>query len=490
MSTEREVWATKRALARSDLFFLLVYILGRTDIDRDWLYERCNDIQREPDEHLDLWAREHYKSTIITFGKTIQDVLASHGDDPLPKWGGREVTVGIFSHTRPIAKGFLRQIKREFEDNRELKALFPEIFWENTKDSPQWSEDGGIIVKRKSNPKEATIEAWGVVDGQPTSKHYHLLVYDDIVTRESVTTPDMISKTTDALALSYNLGADGGIRRFIGTRYHFADTYREIITRGTVKPRIFPATVDGEVDGEPCLLSRDNLIKKRRDMGPYVFACQMMQNPVADETQGFLVEWIRYYDGDASKNTNKYILVDAANEKRAHNDYTALWVIGLGTDGNYYVLDIVRDRLNLTQRAGLVMQKHRLRRPKQVRYEKYGMMSDIEHIRTVQRDENYRFDIVEVGGQTPKNDRIKRLIPLFEQNKVYFPRSLHYTDHTGNVRDLVHDFIEEEYKAFPVPIHDDMLDALSRIAEPNLSLIWPKAHTTSNYTVPVPGGWM
>jgi hypothetical protein len=37
--------------------------------------------------------------------------------------------------------------------------------------------------------------------------------------------------------------------------------------------------------------------EKRRDMGPYIFACQMLQNPKADETQGFQEEWIKYHDG-------------------------------------------------------------------------------------------------------------------------------------------------------------------------------------------------
>ena len=36
------------------------------------------------------------------------------------------------------------------------------------------------------------------------------------------------------------------------------------------------------------------------------------------------------------------------------------------------------------------------------------------------------------------------------------------------------DFIEEEYYPFPVGLHDDMLDALARIAEPDMTLVWPK----------------
>jgi hypothetical protein len=219
-------------------------------MERQWLFERCREVQAGPNGYLDLWSREHYKSTIITYGKSIQDILASHGDDPLPVWDGREVTIGIFSHTRPIAKGFLRQIKQEFEANDVLRDLFPDIFWPNPRrDAPKWSEDDGIIVRRKSNPKEATVEAWGLVDGQPTSKHFLILNYDDIVTRESVTTPDMIAKTTSALELSYNLGAHGGHKRFIGTRYHYNDSYKTLMDRGTAKPRIYKATDDGTVHG-------------------------------------------------------------------------------------------------------------------------------------------------------------------------------------------------------------------------------------------------
>lgn len=456
-----------RHLALNDLYFLLRYVLNRKDIERQWLFDRCKEVQSNPDGYIDLWAREHYKSTIITFGLTIQDILRNP-----------EQTFGIFSHTRPIAKAFLRQIKRELESNPQLLDLFPDILWTNpSKEAPKWSEDEGIIVKRKSNPKEATIEAWGLVDGQPTSKHYSKLVYDDVVTRESVTTPDMIAKTTEALELSYNLGAEGGHKRFIGTRYHFNDSYKTVMQRGTAKARIYSATDDGTFEGEPVLLTRERLSEKRRDQGAYTFNCQMLQNPVADSTQGFKRDWIKYFDGEASANTNKYLLVDAANEKRKSSDYTSMWVIGLGEDGNYYVLDMVRDRLNITERAETVIRLHRKWKPTQVRYERYGMMADIEFIKRLQQEQNYRFEIQEVAGQIPKNDRIRRLVPIFEQGKFYLPYHLYKTDYEGISRNLIDNFIEEEYLAFPVSAHDDMLDALARIAEPDLSLIFPMVET-------------
>jgi predicted phage terminase large subunit-like protein len=449
--------------------------MGRKDVEREWLFQRCREVQSAPNDRLDLWAREHYKSTIITFGLTIQDILSSHGDNPLPKWEGREVTAGIFSHSRPIAKGFLRQIKRELEANEKLKEWFPDVLWRNPqKESPKWSEDEGIVVRRKTNPKEATVEAWGLVDGQPIGKHFFDLIYDDVVTRESVNTPEMIAKTTEALELSFSLGTDGGNRRFIGTRYHFNDTYRTVMERKIASPRIYPATDNGGIDGEPVLLTRERLQKKRADMGPYTFACQLMQNPKADETQGFLRDWLRYYKITGEFASNNYILVDAANGKRPSNDWTSMWVIGLMEDGNYYVLDMVRDRLNLSQRCRMVMDLHRKWRPLEVRYERYGMMADVQHLQTLMDEENYRFDVIEVAGQAPKPDRIKRLIPLFEQHKIILPHKLRRTNYEGENVELVHAFIEDEYAAFPVGVHDDMLDALSRICEPDLPLRWPE----------------
>lgn len=458
-----------RNLCQKDLFFLLTIGCKRKDIDRDWLYDRCREVEASPNGHLDLWAREHYKSTLITFGKSIQDILANP-----------EITIGIFSHTRPIAKGFLDQIKRELSGNSFLKSLFPEILYENPdSESPKWSLDNGIIVKRKTNPKESTIEAWGLVDGQPTSKHFSLLVYDDVVTRESVTTPDQIFKVTSAWELSTNLGSAGGFKRYIGTRYHANDTYRTMMDRGSVNQRIYPATHDGKLDGDPVFLNRESLMEKRRDMGPYTFSTQMLQDPVADKSMGFKEEWLKYYEkiGD-TKGWNKYIIVDPASKKKTTSDYTVMEVIGLAPDGNYYLLDAVRDRLNLTQRATKLFELHRKHKPMAVGYERYGMQSDIEHFKYVMEQENYRFNIVELGGILAKEDRIKKLIPIFEQGRFYMPKRLHFVDYEGKVQDYVKLFIDNEYLSFPVSVHDDMFDCRARILDPELHTKFPKPETT------------
>lgn len=452
-----------RELCQKDLFYLLVRVCGRVDMLHPWVFARVREVEAEPNGRVDLWARGHGKSSTITFGKTIQDIL----NDP-------EITFGIFSHTRPIAKAFLRQIMREFEGNKVLHKAFPDILWGmDTRQSPKWSEDDGLIVRRKSNPPEATIEAWGLVDGQPTSKHFKVLLYDDIVVEGSVTTPEMIDKTMKALEQSYNLSNETFVRRFAGTRWHFNDAYRTVIDRGTAVPREHPGTIDGTEYGDPVFWTKESILEKRRDMGPHTFAAQILLNPKADSLKGFKREWLRYYSTAPTK-TNNYILIDAASSKKKGSDYTAMWVVGLGTDGNYYALDIVRDRLSLTERTERLFAMHRKWKPLQVRYEKYGAMADIEHIKTEQEKQQYRFDITEVGGQTSKVDRIGRLIPVFEQGKFYLPKTLHVTNYEKVTVDLVHTFIEQEYMPFPVGVHDDMADSLARLLEPDLKLVWPK----------------
>jgi predicted phage terminase large subunit-like protein len=459
---DKERASTVKLLAMKDLFYLLVFVLRRRDLDKDWLFDRCRDVQRSPDGHMDLWAREHYKSTIITFGMTIQDIL----NDP-------EVTVGIFSHSRPIAKGFLRQIMREFTENERLKSLFPEVLWgDPKKQAPKWSEDDGIIVRRKSNPNASTVEAWGLVDGQPTSKHYTRLIYDDVVTISSVTTPEMMKKTTDAFRLSLNLGAQGGTRRIIGTRYHFSDTYGALMEQGSAEVRFHPATDDGTMTGKPVLLTASELAEKRRDMGPYIFACQMLQDPKADSAMGFLEQWVSVWPAHNAENLNVYLVFDpASGKKKGSGDYTAGWAVGYGADEHYYVLDIMRDRLNPTERIDLVFEWHRRWKPLAVGYEEYGMQADIHFIRERMKSMNYRFTLVPLGGQLSKVDRILRLVPTFEDGKMILPETLWYTTKEHEMQDMTQTFLKQEYLPFPVASHDDMLDSLSRIHD--LSMLAP-----------------
>lgn len=468
-------------MGRTDLWFLLVFILNRYDmngregINSDWLYDRCKEVYENPNGMLDLWSREHYKSTIITFGLTIQDIL----NNP-------EMTFGIFSVKRELAQDFLKQIKQEFEDNELLKHLYPDVLYANPdKESPCWGIDKGIRVKRRGNSREETVEAWGLFGGMPTGKHFKCLVYDDVVTEKSVTNPDQLAKAFDMMRLSFSLGSHGGIRRMIGTRYHYNDAWGSVIKAGTAEERVHRATEDGTPTGKPVMITPEALAEKRRDMGNYIYACQLLQNPKADEAQGFSEAWLSYYHSAPNLyEMNLVLLCDPASSKKKGSDYTVMVVIGLAPDGNYYLIDGMRDRLNLTERTKALMRFQGKYKPIAVGYERYGKDSDIEHIEDVMERTNRRFHITELGGSVPKNDRIRKLIPLFEQHRFWLPNKLTFVDIEGKIQNFVETFREDEYLAFPVSAHDDMLDCIARVVDPTLELVFPTAVDNYDYVEP------
>jgi predicted phage terminase large subunit-like protein len=466
-----------RHLCRTDLFFLLWYGFSRKDILHPWLFDRCREVQKSPNGHIDLWARGHYKSTIITFAKTIQDILSSHGDNPFPEWKGREVTCAIFSATRPLAKGFLRQIKLELERNEKLKDLFPDILWQNpAKEAPKWSEDDGLIMKRISNPKEATIEAWGIIDGQPTGKHFLLCVYDDLVSIQHVRSPGMMLKTLESWELSLNLSTEGGIHRYIGTRYHFNDAYKSIIERNVTIPRVYSATDDGTSNGNSIFLKQEDLDEKRNSMGLYTFSSQMLLNPIADSNKVFKQDWLMFRDKNDHEGMNLYIVVDPANSKKKNSDYTIMLVIGLGPDNHYYLIDAVRDRLNLEERSNMLFALHRQYRPLDVGYESYGIQADLQHFQEKMAHENYYFSITPLGGKVKKEERIEWLQAVFMNKRFIFPSSIMKANYEGVVKNIIQDFLMEEYYAFPLAKYDDMLDAMARILDADFNVVWPRQY--------------
>lgn len=475
-------------IGRIDRFYLLVILLHRPDAFDPWLYARCREVEFSPDGYLDLWAREHYKSTIITFAGIIQEVIRNP-----------EITIGIFSHTKPVARKFLLQIKQELESNAELKAVYPDVFYaEPKRESPKWSEEKGITVKRKSNPKEATIEAHGLVDGQPTGAHFALRVYDDVVTLESVNTPDQVRKTTDAWALSDNLGARGlndELRAWhVGTRYSFADSYQDMLDRKALKPRVYAATHNGLPDGDPVFLSREAWADKKIKQGPSIIACQMLLNPAAGNEAMFKRDWLVFADVRPAT-LNVYIMCDPASSRKRGSDNTAIVAIGVDAAHNRYLLDGYHHKMSLKERWEAIRGLRKVWRAMpgvqrvEVGYERYGATSDMEYFEEMMLREKDSWEIKELAwprdGTNAKIDRIQRLQPDFASKKFYLAllteketanqarvrregqafrifTPVKRRDHDGNLYALNKNFIEE-YLVYPFSAHDDFLDAASRL---------------------------
>src|ERR1700693_4191903 len=93
-------------LGCNDRYFLLTQLMRRSDAMHSWIFERCREVEAQPDGCIDLWARGHYKSTIITFAGTIQEIICNP-----------EIKIAIFAAVADIAREFLGQIKEELESN-------------------------------------------------------------------------------------------------------------------------------------------------------------------------------------------------------------------------------------------------------------------------------------------------------------------------------------------------------------------------------------
>ena len=501
--------SVERTLILNDIYYLGLFILnidkmysetvGDTIVFHPWIFNRCREVQEDPDFHIDIWAREHFKSTIITLLKTVQDILR----DP-------EIAICIFSYNQKIASKFVSQIKNALE-NKRLRQLFPDIIPEDTGSGKYtYIDDEGsrrsqkfswssvaLTVKRKTGRKEPTVSGYGLVTGQPTGMHFDMLIYDDVVTPDSVRTSEQNRYTTEQFTMSLNTGSGENVRvRIIGTRYSLYDTYFHIMnpkyaSEGVMggskySLRCYPCRT---MSGDPVLYTSEYLEAKRSVMVSFVYDSQMMCDPQFSSDIGFNEDWIAercnadeiYGDRDSY---NFYIIVDPANTKNNKSDFTAMAVVAVNGDGRYYIPDIVRDKMSLSERISSLMSlvnrwttSHG--RP-EVFYEQSGLSSDMEVIRGMMEAKRYWFTIHSMGTKprvtldpragsgaaSLKVNRILALEPLFRGYRIVLAESCVKVNWNGREEDMMASFVMDEYMKFPISNdHDDMLDALSRIAD-------------------------
>lgn len=388
------------------------------------------------------------------------------------------------SYSLELVEGFGRKVRNQLRDEL-YNVVFP---------GTSLSDDSQAANKFNTTAGGSYFAVG--VGGSATGRGAHLLLIDDPVKdREDADSERMRTSLQDwYTSVAYTRLMPGGAVVVIQTRWHEDDLAGWLMREhGHENWEVLnlPAWDSNENPTEalwPDAYPIERLKQIRQTMlaqgKPRDWEALYMQRPRAGSGAEFKRQWLNFYTQVSKQGQFLIMLVDPANAKRENNDFTTIWVVGLGEDENYYVHDVIRDRMNLTERTEAVFRLHRKWKPSQVRYERYGMMGDIDHIKHEMNHRSYRFAITEVGGNTKKEDRIRRLIPIFERGRMWMPETLAYTNLEGKQRDLIHDFIEAEYLAFPVGRHDDMLDALARIAEPTLDTPWPhkRNHNWSNVT--------
>lgn len=462
-----------RALVLEDLWFVLYFVLGVVTANHPFVVQACRDVQEGPESGtVDLWARDHFKSTAITQAQTIRKIARSKILKNLDE------RICIFSHTRAIALSFLRLIKQVLEGSELLRACFPDVFWADpVQQAPKWSEDGGLFCIRKGYYKEATLEAWGLVDGMPTSKHFTGRVYDDIETKEAVYNADNIKKLIDAFDLSHNLGIqeeNEGVDewfRVIGTPYSHLGLLAQLMkaTDDRGEPlyhvRRKPATENGLANGRPLMLSQKKLDRLKRN--PYLFRCQQLINPTPEGTEDLDPEClIQLPRAQMPKRLFKFMMVDpAGTRKDRRGDAWALLVIGVEPyrddigASNIYILDaVVREMPHAEALDIAVKMFMRNGRVLKLAVEKVALSTTEIHISNALRAKGKyvtlkRGNLVVVGPQG--RGKVERIT-----GHLQWPL-LHGKIHVNEDIPLEYrERLRAEMKQFPY-WHDDTLDALA-----------------------------
>jgi hypothetical protein len=315
-----------RSLILDDLFFIVHFVLRIPTANHPFVVKACRDVEMGPKDYtLDVWAREHFKSTIITIAETIQFTLKNPDE-----------ATGIFSYVRPVAKKFLFSIKETFQNERVLAYSFPDVVWENCeKEAPLWSLDEGLILKRSTNRKEPNISAWGLVEGMPTGFHFGRRVYDDISTEDIAESPDMMEKVKTKFDSSQNLGTDDGHHRVIGTYYHYADPLTYI--KGINTPegeskyhlRFRPGSDDGTAAGTPVFVSQRRWEDLRLTR---TFNCQQLLDPSPVADQKLNPELFQKIERRLiPKDVYRFMLIDQAGDLESANVRKKMdsWAVGV-----------------------------------------------------------------------------------------------------------------------------------------------------------------
>lgn len=251
------------------------------------------------------------------------------------------IRILIASKTAENAKDFLKEIKQHFEANEMLRDIFGDFVGDN-----QW-DASAIEVKGRTKPfKEPTINTIGV-EGAVASKHYDVIIADDLVDEENSRTQYQREKMLNwfykmllpTLEPPSDTDPFTGRLHFLGTRYHYEDLYGHIMEEqpdGTggeladaamIIPLVRP---DGQTEWPdkfpPSVVKRLQGMGKIRFNTQYNCNCDLMKGRIFNYDHCRVVNRSDVPDYD---DLIKYQGVDLAISEKTDADMFAQVVIGI-----------------------------------------------------------------------------------------------------------------------------------------------------------------
>lgn len=476
----RQPTATKQQFAKSilrqlvltDLFFIVFFVCENPLANHPFVVKQCRMVETGPQSGtLDVWARAHFKSTILTVAETLQ----FHLKYP-------EKCTGILAYARPAAKKFLRGIKNLCEQSTLLKTCFPDVMWQNpTVESPKWSEDDGLVFRRKSSSRgESTIEAYGLTEGQPTGRHFERLIFDDIETEDIANSPKMLNDVFSKFDMAGNLSTlqDTDIIRVIGTYYNHAGPVKRIgdlkLEDGTPQYhlRIVPASDNGQRDGNPVFEGPETWEKSKTSRH---FNSQKLCNPTPEGDM--LLDYTMMQPIEAEflpKGRFKFLVIDQAggtdtNVGKGQGDLWSIGVVsivpaGTGSEddlgiSDVYLEDLIADQMTHSEAIDAVVRMYlRNGAIMQLGVEKVGLSTTEIHIAEALKAKGRKLSVdhgnlvlLRPGGRSTEQRVESALQWPLNNSKLWYS--------TG-IAPVYRDKMMDEMKNFPV-YHADILNMMA-----------------------------
>lgn len=327
----------------------------------DWWHR-----QDAKENQLVLLPRGHMKSKLIAYRTAWW--LTKHP----------ETTILYVSATADLAEKQLYQVK-QIIDSPIYKRYWTDMIHPEEGKRERWAvaEIAVDHPKRKlEGVRDASIKAVGLTSNT-TGFHADVVVLDDIVVPGNAYTQEGRDKVAAAYSQLASIENPGAYEWVVGTRYHPRDIYDTMIN---MKESLYDD--DGDLLSEEAVYELFQRVvetnneflwakQKRADgkafgfdarelariKAKYVdstqFFAQYYNNPNSSETARIKRDSFQYYDRSVLQNKegdwyirdrklNVYAAIDFAFSLRKQADYTALVVVGVDHQSNYYILDVER----------------------------------------------------------------------------------------------------------------------------------------------------
>jgi len=246
----------------------------------------------------------------------------------------------------------------------------------------------------------------------------------------------------------------------IMTRWSIMDLAARLIdSEKSVKVLTYRAIAETDEDfrkeGEalfPEHKSKEFLLKRKTKMSPANWQALYQQNPIITSGNLFKFEHWRWWKV-LPKLKYKFIVADTAQKMNNWNDFTVMQCWGCGDDGNIYLLDMIRRRMEspeLRKQAKLFYHKHDINPVLR------GMWIEDKSSGSglIQELKLDRLKIKAIPRSVDKIERANDASPYIEAGRVYLNET---------VPDV--SFITEEGISFPNGIHDDAIDCTMNAIE-------------------------